>query len=195
MIDSIVKFVVGKVRLIGNTDGTLIGNTGTRLHVETYDPQSSYQLNKLQNGGSESLLVNGSVTPVNFDWTPGASETWYLEAMSIFLADSGTTSPTNFGALSTLANGLELHAKVAGTDYTVANIRTNMDLLLTFNTDGIIPPTSGFIEMSDAYTGTLTFNKPMKLTGSTSDFVRARVRDNLTGLDQLRVIAKVWRVV
>lgn len=41
MIDSVVKYITGRVRLIGNTDGTLIGNSDDRLKVDTGHPFNS----------------------------------------------------------------------------------------------------------------------------------------------------------
>lgn len=42
MIDSIVKYVMGKVRLIGNTDGALIGNVGDRLKINLNSDSSIF---------------------------------------------------------------------------------------------------------------------------------------------------------
>lgn len=41
MIDTLVKVVRGLVKLAGATDGTLIGNTGSRLNVQTEIPKDA----------------------------------------------------------------------------------------------------------------------------------------------------------
>lgn len=186
---------------VEGSDGTRIGNVGDRLKVDsapTFIPQTNviYAIDHLQNSGSQLMPVNGSVTPVNFDFSPGSGETWYLESLILFLLDSGTTSQNNFGAISgNLAKGLQILIRSGGVEYTVANIKDNTDIIKVFPHGPIIPPTSGFIEMSDAYKGCLEFKNPIRIANATSDYVRVKVRDNLTAIDQLEVMYKAWRAI
>jgi hypothetical protein len=184
----------------GATDGTKIGNVSDSLKVVgSFSPvpqtQAVYRSQRLLNGSSELMNVNGSVTPVNFDFTPASNETWYLEAINLFFWDSGTTSPTNFGGLAALTNGVQVIIKANGTEYTYCNLQNNMHLGINFPMHRTIPATSGFYENSDIYIGTVVFQVPVRLTQSTADFVRFRVRDNITGLDQFRATALAWRTL
>jgi hypothetical protein len=154
-----------------------------------------YQANALLNGSSAEMNINGSSTPVNFDWNPGSGETWYLESISLFIADVGLSSSTNFGGLATLTNGLELRVRSGGTEYLVLSSKSNMDLICQYSADSMIPPAAGYIENSDAYLGTFRFSIPIRVANSTSDYVRGRVRDNLSGLNNLRMYAKIWRTI
>lgn len=183
--------------------GNAITSSNSRLSVDALSsvvpiPGSSvvYMSAKLLNGSSDSMTVNGSSVNVNFDFTPASSETWYVENISVFLQDNGATLPTNFGSLSgALANGIDILIRSGGTEYTIANIKTNMDLDLVFKESPQIPGTSGLFESSDIYIGTIHFSVPIKVQNSTSDYVRMKVRDNLSGLDQLKARTKVWRAI
>jgi hypothetical protein len=187
-------------QLKGATDLTLIGNTGDRLRVDgLISPVPSttiiYFDTRLYNGSSELMNVNGSVTPVNFDFTPASGETWYLDSITLFLQDNGVTSPTSFGAITELTNGLEFRVKSNGTEYLISSCKNNMHLSLHFKEDQFVPGTTGLFETADIFTGRANFKNPIILKNSTSDFVRMRVRDNLSGLDQLRTVVRLWRVI
>lgn len=191
-----------KVEVVGATDGTSIGNVGDRLKVDAQissqiptNVRAIYFIDYLRNAGSALMSVNGSVTPVNFDFTPASSETWYLEQMSIFIQDTGTMNATNFGSISALTNGIEILARSNGTEYTVSNIKNNESIAHIFNEGKLPGPSSGFIETSDAYLGTVFFRNPILLQNSTSDYARVKVRDNLGGIDRLTMVVKLWKVI
>lgn len=187
------------MRIEGGTDGTVIGNVSDALKVvgaSSAPPSNTlYLQGQLANGGSGLLNVNGSVTPVNFDWSPPASETWYLEALMFFIYDTGSTSVSNFGAIAGLTNGCELRVKTLGTEYTLRNFKNNRSIMMTFAYDATITPTAGFMESSDCYRGIWRFDQPMKLQNSTSDYIRFRVQDNLTAVDFMECWAFVWRAL
>lgn len=183
----------------GATDGTGIGNVGDRLKVDaagTAIPQTKvvYLTKNLTNGGSTDMRVNGAVTPVNFDFTPASEETWYLERITLFLWDNGTTTPTSFGALPSLTNGVQVNIRTNGTEYTYANLQNNIDIALYFRDNYFVPGTSGLFETSDLVVCEVKFAVPLVLTNSTSDYVRFRIRDNLLVMDAFRAQALVWRV-
>jgi len=174
--------------------------TGARLNVNSLaSPVPSqdlvYAVHRITTGGSDALNVNGSVTPVNCNWTVPAGETWYVESISLYLQDNGTSAPTAFGSIAGgIANGLLIQIQSNGTSHNVATINNNIQLQLAFRAGPTIPPTTGFNETADAYIGELLFYNPVIVKNSTSDYVRVRVQDNLTGLDQLRVHVKAWRL-
>jgi hypothetical protein len=186
--------------LKGGTDSTPIGNIGDRLKTDaavSSIPSSPpiYACNRLRNGGSDSMAVNGSVTPVNFDWAPASGETWYIETIGLFLQDNGTTLPTNFGSISGgLTNGVDVIIRSNGVEYTFTNLKTNIDLAMCFRDNYYVPGTSGLFESADIVCSETLFKQPVKLSEATGDFVRFRIRDNLTGLDQFRAGTRVWRI-
>ena len=48
-----------------------------------------YKIVALEDAGSELMNVNGSVTPVEFDFVPATNETWYLERITFIINDNG----------------------------------------------------------------------------------------------------------
>jgi hypothetical protein len=185
------------------SDGTalksLLTDSAGRLINVIYEPGNigdcvHFNAN-LTNAGSDSMSVNGSITPVYFTYAPAANETAYVTDLDFQILDSGNTTGTNFGALSPLTNGITLQIRVKGVDYTSCVLKTNLDIMRFFNHYGIIPPTSGFIEQSDGYNGAVEFHPPMALFGATSDYIRFKVNDNLTSIDYLRASTCYYRYV
>lgn len=189
------------IQIKGGTDGTLIGNIGDRLKIAAATspaPASNvvYAVQKLTNGGSEHMAVNGAVTPVNFDYTPASSETWFITAINVFLFDNGTTVPTSFGAIAGgLLNGVEIRVRSKGTEYLMGTIQNNIQMSLFFRDAYFVPGTSGLFESSDIVVAKIQFENPIIIQNSTSDFVRFRIRDNLSSLDEFSAQAKVWKSI
>lgn len=183
------------------TTGAKAGVIGDRLKVSSEAssvPASNiiYKCVRLLNGSSESLAVNGSVTPVNFDFTPASGETWYIETIGFFLQDNGTTSPTNFGSISGgLTNGVDVIIKSKGVEYTFTNLKTNIDLAMCFRDNYFVPGTAGLFETNDIAISETILRNPVVLQNSTSDFIRFRIQDNLTSLDQFRAGTRIWRTI
>lgn len=72
-------------------------------------------------------------------------------------------------------------------------IKTNLELGLTFNHHFFVPSaTGGYLNSNDNMMGQWTFPFPIILNGST-DYIRARIQDNLVGLDQFTIVAHMWK--
>lgn len=189
------------VVLEGATDGTRIGNTGDRLKVEsglTADPTdiAIYKSTLLLNGSTSNMNVNGSVTPVNFDFSPSSGETWFLNSITILIADPGTPDINEFGAIgSTLTNGVDFLIRSNGTEYTIANFKNNAEITTfcshTRNWDGAL----GWLNEVDALTGSIYFKYPMTVKYSTSDYIRFKIRDNLTNISYFYANALMYRKI
>lgn len=188
--------VSAKIR--GGTDDTQIGNVGDRLKIDgTAVPSQNYAYitNRALNGGSDSMNVNGSVTPVDFEIAVPSGQTWYLDSLSFLIIDTGSTSPTNFGALSALTNGCLLINKIGGVEYNICNLKDNKDITLIFQGGGGSPSGSSWLESTDSYYGELVLNSKVSLNGTNGDKVIFRVRDNLVGIDNLNMIGRFFRVL
>lgn len=148
-------------------------------------------------GGSVNMDVDGSSTPVNFDFAPSAGEVWYLEAVVILIVDPGGTDWDEFGSLgSELTNGVDLLIKTHGTEYTVGNHKNNADLVLCFSENGLIPPGSAaFLDDDDIFRGSKNFRHAIKLDGDLGDYVRMKVQDDLENLEAFRAYVRVWKEV
>lgn len=63
----------------------------------------------LTNGGSVPMNVNGSVTPVTFQFVVPADKYFALAQLTLVIVDSGIT-PLNFGGIAALSNGILIYA-------------------------------------------------------------------------------------
>lgn len=147
---------------------------------------------RLLNGAAFNMNVNGSVTPAVFSFSPASNETWYLSGLSIFMNDNGTTTPGKFGDLAALTNGLQIQVNSKGVAQDLANMQDNIDLSTFFFENRLATGTSGIFESADVFIGSMTF-KPEIILSGTSDYIRARVRDNLSTVDFLRITAHLWK--
>lgn len=150
------------------------------------------------NAGSKPMNVNGSVTPVNFDYSPASGQTRYVDAIGILISDTSSPDFGEFGSLgSALTNGIQLKIRTNGTEYTMANIQDNTDISFHFSGqfDGFTATNLSWLNEVDFYLGFMTFRNALTLKNSTSDYIRFTVRDNLTAIDQLRGFVKAWRVI
>lgn len=155
-----------------------------------------YKAGMLLNGSSGAQNVNGSGTPVDFDFTPGSGETWYLESLGFLIVDGTTPDPNEYGSLgSALTNGLQILMRVNGTEYEFTNIQINAHLTTLFTQSGSPLTSLGWLNDADSFFGGLNFQQPIRLTNSTGDYVRFRVRDNLTGISHQYATYKAWRTV
>lgn len=155
------------------------------IHLQSY----------LLNGSSSVMSVNGSVSSVNFDFTVPSGQTIYLYGIGVFILDSGTIDPTDFGSITGLTNGVDFKIRTNGTEYTVVNFKNNIDLALYFTENPLSDPgTSGFFSANDFAMFYRDFSPEMTLSQSTSDYVRMTIRDNLTAVDQFRAKIFYWRV-
>lgn len=178
---------------------TTQGNKG--IEIIPKEKNVIYKSVNLLNGVSNSMNVNGSGTPVRFSFVPSSSEKWYLSEITIVLLDDGTMDPTDFGAISTLTNGITLMIQKNSISYEITRIHNNIELISSFFAGG--NPTSavtsggafGFLNTQDAYIGRIIFENPILLNGSRSDSVYISINDNLTAIDYLIASAKLYRYV
>lgn len=189
----------------GSIDGQLIAaidDNGTqRLAVDAVVSVSPipnqnvvYKIVNLLNGASKSMDVNGSGTPVNFSYSPGTGEVWYLESISILLTDGGTLDPDEFGSGTSLTNGVDLTVSSGGSSFTISNMKDNMDVAQTFPNEGI-QLNGAALFGEDGYQGTLHFDTPIRLDGDSSDYIRMVINDNITAVSFFTARARVWRII
>lgn len=189
-----------ETEILGGTDQTKIGNDGDRLKVDSQiTPAPSNNIlhipEYLVDGSSPDMNVNGSGTPVQFTWSPGSGETWYLHGLHCLLIDPGTMDPTDFGSIfGGLTNGVLIEIRTNGTTYTFCNIQNNLDLSLLLSSGGQFER-FGFFNHNDIFDSNRAFLPEITLRNSEGDFIRATVRDNLTSLEEFRMAAYKWRTI
>lgn len=155
-----------------------------------------FYISNLLNGSTKNMNVNGSVTPVYYTFAPSAGQIVYLDGLTVGFVDSGTPSLNKFGDLAALTNGVTIQKKVNGTSYDIANIKDNSDLIgIFYNQKGMPSAGAAFVNDSDSYFGYLKFPFPITLYGDSSDYIRIKINDNLTGITFFYSKVHAWRLV
>lgn len=143
-------------------------------------------------GGNVDMDVDGSVTPVNFDFAPSAGEVFYLENITFGLDDTGTATPIKYGNETALANGVEIIFHLDGSDYSVLTLKNNGDISLAFN-NGVAQFEGGkFMNFTKGFIAKMDFATDITLNGDDGDYVRFVIQDDLSGLTFQRAAAQLW---
>jgi len=130
----------------------------------------------VKNGGSEDMLVNGSVTPVTFSFDADPTNdivlTNFVLCMSALSVDLDGSS---WGAGTDLANGILVQATVNnGVSINIGLFQRNEDFRRLLDTD----IAQGGI--TDNIVGVISFGGRMILKAGTADKVEVIIQDNLT---------------
>ena len=131
----------------------------------------------LRNGGSENMLVNGSVTPVSF--TFGADATFDIIPTEIRLVlTAATLNWGNFGkGGSILTNGVVIDAEVDdGVPITLYTLTRNEGFMRMQEAN------TEFNGASDLILGSIHFSGVERLVAGSTDFVRVTINDDLTAV-------------
>jgi hypothetical protein len=176
----------------GNPIGALLDGYIYRLQVEAQlAPGASVSVGstipddigrlfrqKVTNGGSDNLRVNGSVTPVEFTVNADPAKDLAIDEIRFVLtANNIKTNGGNFGPISLLANGLLLEVTSLGVTTTVANVKLTEDFFRLYSPGGVNLDRTG---ASDILSAGLFFGGAVILEGGTADQIKVTVRDNLS---------------
>jgi len=147
----------------------------------------------LLDSGSDDMAVNGSVTPVDFIFAPGAGETFYMEFITFGIDDTGNTDPDKYGAIGGgLTNGTQVILDQNTVEHEIVNLKNNGDIIESFNFAVGSFANGGFANFSNGFVAKMVFATNITLKGDDSDQMIIRVRDNLTGLTWHRATIQVW---
>ena len=180
-----------KIIIEGGTDGTSIGNVGDRLKVDatvSASPVPStnqvHFASALFNGSNDSMDVNGSGTAQVFEYenTSGVNE--YITHINLTITDGGSMDSSDFGAVGSLSNGLLIEFEISSTDYEYSNPTNNRQLIAAFTPSGHPGgKAEDWLDEDGQFNGDAILDPPVCLADG--DKVKATVRDNLTGLNDL----------
>jgi hypothetical protein len=123
------------------------------------------------------MLVDGSVTPVNFTRGPTVTdETWSLkEVLITFTADDFNFDGVSFGPISALVNGMNFQVVKDGATTNFFDIKINEDFI---RVPGRLPLVNN-TGPKDILGAVVVFDG-LVLNEATSDYVQMVVNDNLT---------------
>jgi len=138
-----------------------------------------------KSGGGANLAVDGSVTPVVFEYNPPNNYDIEITALSFLFED---TTAFQFGnkfiltGIGTLANGLLLSTKAYDLEIpTWQNMKRTRDLIEICSEFNIVTGTTNFMRVKIHLPKSLRLSRAG--TFATPDYLRVTVRDNLTSLD------------
>lgn len=154
------------------------------------DP-SSFVLLFLENGGSENLRVDGSVTPVVFERGPTITdEIWSIrELLLTFTADDFSFDGLSFGPNTKLTNGIKIEIIKDSVATEIFLIVQNEDFLRVPGRTPLINNTGP----KDVLGAALSF-QGLVLNEADGDVVRVTIRDNLTSVKFKYLAATLFAV-
>ena len=151
----------------------------------------------LLDGSTKNMNVDGSVTPVVYEFAPSGTDIFFINGVSILILDPGKTEADKFGSITALTNGLQLKVKTnGGTETEITNIQDNTDLTLTFNSDITLSNGAGdnWLNDKDWFKGTYQLDPIVQIDANQGDTIKIIVRDDLTEVKILRVLVHAWKV-
>lgn len=164
---------------VGDTGRMGVDLTGQSVSIGAPVPENPGNIvqQKLLNGGSPSLRVNGSVTPVVFQFDADVTQDIKVgEIRMVFSASAIDMDGISFGPYTSLTNGCLLEIEADSTLVTLANLQRNEDFLF-------FPGSLPFFDRSgvqDILAVSYNLGGAVKLIGGSSDFIRMTIRDNLS---------------
>ena len=170
------------IKSTGPTGRVGVDLTGQSISIGAPVPENPTNIvrQKLLNGSSPSMRVNGSVTPVSFVFNADPTNDVKIGEIRLVFSDNAIDmNGASFGSSGTLTNGCLLEVQASGSLVTLTNVTLNEDFL---SFPGGLP----FLDRSgvqDVLAVSYSLGGAVKLIGGTSDFVRMTIRDNLTAVN------------
>ena len=140
----------------------------------------------LANGVNTNGNVDGSVTPVNFQYAPPAGKYVEVTALEgIFGANGSINNITDFLNIPALTNGIGVDIRTYGNnDFRPGAIKNNLNIL-QFTAGGFAEKAIGTLSL---FIGRIDFVRPVILNAETGDYYRYIVSDNLTATSIINII-------
>jgi hypothetical protein len=133
----------------------------------------------LMNGGSANMNVNGSVTPVSFQYTPPAATLFTVNEIILNATGTGTIAQplTEFWSFPALTNGISIEFRINGVTVSQPNLIKNNFNLIEFIGAEFLGKTIGSKNM---VRGGFHFVPSFTLNGDLGDYFRMTINDDLT---------------
>lgn len=135
-------------------------------------------------GGGASLAVDGSTTPVVFDYNPPTNWDVEINQLTFIFEDVAGVAFGNqfvYDDISTLTNGLLLEAKSDDVSFTWQNIKRSRDLVEICDDFDVVTGTRNFFRVK------VHLPKALRLardgTFASPDYLQVTVRDDLSSLN------------
>lgn len=152
----------------------------------------------LDASGNRNMGVDASGGDIDFIIGPPANEIWFVEFVTLFIADPGDMSFNNFGSIAPLAvdNSFLFLENIDESEEIICSIRDNLDIEQCFfgskpRSQSAGGTDNGFLDDPDIGSGQMGFQANVVLDGSTNDELIFRVRANLSTVLHLASTAHV----
>lgn len=137
------------------------------------------------------MLIDGSITPVDFTFTPPAGITLAVQSLLVvFTADDFSFDGASFGPNALLANGIEVKVDIGGVVTTIFTIKQNEDFL---RVPGRIPLVNN-TGPKDVLGVAFEFGGLVKLIADDGDQMIITINDNLTSIKLKYLTATIYGV-
>lgn len=162
----------------GRLKSTLYTQDGDPVSFGSVPPNPESIKNAfILNGSNDSLLVDGSSTPVVFSYDADSTHDISVQELKFVVAANGITFGTDkFGVITKLTNGLLIELTANGNTGTVANLTTNECFAHLSSPGGFI----WVVSSKDMLAVSYVIGGSLRLKAGTADKVSVTVRDNLT---------------
>lgn len=175
--------------------GVILDGTVYRLQVETTiapgqsvniggavpDDVSQIFREYCEDGGSEDLRVDGSSTPVDFEVNADPSDDILINEIRFLLTvNNFKERGDKFGNGNALSNGILLQIRSNSIDRDLATIKISEHFREFFSPAGT---TVDRTSSNDVVSAGLYLGGAIRLMGGSGDYVRVRIRDDLSGGD------------
>lgn len=162
----------------GRLKATLYSPEGEAVAFGSVPPSAASIRNLFAlNGGSDNLLVDGSVTPVVFTYPAHPTQDISLQEIKFVLVSNSVTFGSNyFGATAgPLTNGVLVEVVAGGVAGTIYNLKQNESFINFASLGGF----EWVVSSKDMMSSTYMIGGGLKLTAGSGDMVRITVRDDI----------------
>jgi len=184
---------IGKVQITDGTNETSVTEDG-RLRVDASASAGEGLVNDYleTSGGSAEMAINGGAGTV-FSWSPDSDNDVEGISLSLIIEDATIYFGDKWGGISDLTNGFLIEVKASNVPFTLANLRRTRELwqLSEPGAFAVYAASPDALKAELSLSG-LIFRKAG--TYVTDDYVRATVRDNLSGLSHQSALFKGARI-
>lgn len=132
----------------------------------------------LLNGSSSNMVVNGSVTPVQFTMTPPAGTIFAAYELVLNAVGTGNINqPTDFWSFAALTNGISSEIRMNNQVVTQSGlIKNNFDLIQFIGAEFL----GRLIGTRSVVRGQFNLTPPLNFNGNRGDYFRLTINDNMT---------------
>lgn len=138
----------------------------------------------LSAGTIKNANVNGSVTPVEFSYSPAAGTTVVITKLIVTIADIGTFPSAVYGSATVITTGIRMLCTQNGVLVNLAQdiaIKSNLDMAsISYQNQNITYAAGDTVRQVEF--NYIDSGSPIVLNGDTSDKFYIVIQDDLTGL-------------